>query len=206
VFAAATERKLGNVIVHLKNCVSMKNRIITIFFLIFSLFSFSQEEDELYLNYLFAARNGGTFQINLVIKYKDVSTSETREICIEGEQLMLAFWKENNLVFGDNDSFDKYYKMLLDNKSRYFEFKNPKALESITVDYYTENELKEMEKKVDFDKLARKIKKSKKWEESFDSKTLKIYAHALFNRGILTGQNNCFGGETLEYVERTHCN
>lgn len=184
----------------------MKNISLILFFLLFSLFSFSQEEDELYLNYLFAARNGSTFQINLVIKYKDVNTNNTREICIEGEQLMFAFWKENNLVFGKNDSFDKYYKMLLENKSRYFEFKNPKALESITLDYYSENELKEMEKKVDFDKLAREIKNNKKWQESFDSKILKIYAHALFNRGILTGQNNCFGGETLEYVDRNNFN
>ena len=184
----------------------MKIRILILFCLTFTLFSFSQNEDELYLNYLFAARNGSTFQINLVIKYKDLNTNETREICIEGEQLMFAFWKENNLAFGDNDSFDKYYKMLLENKSRYFEFKNPKAIESITLDYYTENELKQMEKNVDFDVLARKVKKNKKWEESFDSKTLKIYAHALFNRGILTGQNNCFGGETLEYVDRNNFN
>jgi hypothetical protein len=28
-----------------------------------------------------------------------------------------------------------------------------------------------------------------------------MYAHALFNRGVLTGENNCFGG-TLVYVDR----
>ena len=180
----------------------MRNKVLLIFFILIPLLTFSQVQDEIYLNYLKAARNNSTFQLNLVIKYKNLNTNEIREICIEGEQLMFAYWRENNLAFGKDESFDKYYKMLLENKLRYFEFKNTKALESITSDSYSEAEYSKMEKKTNFDKLARKIKKDKKWEKSSDRKTLMIFAHALFNRGILTGQNNCFGGETLEYIDR----
>ncbi len=171
-----------------------------------TILSFSQEEDELYLNYVFAAKNNSTFQLNLVIKFKNLNTNSLREICVEGEQLMFAYWHENNLDFGATESFEKYYEMLNENKSRYFEFKNSEAIETIENDSYSEAEYIKFEKKIDFEELAKKIRQERKWEGSFDRKILKIYAHALFNRGILTGQNDCFGGETLQYVDRNNFN
>jgi hypothetical protein len=31
-----------------------------------------------------------------------------------------------------------------------------------------------------------------------------MYAHELFNRGILTGQNGCMGGGTLTLIDRNN--
>ena len=168
-------------------------------------FSFAQNGDDVYLNYLGAARNNSTFQYNLVIKFKNLNTNETREICIEGEKLIFAIYAEYNLERGKAEDFDKLDKIIFDNKSRYFEFKNPKAIERITEESYSEKELKKLEKKVDFDKLAKQAKSIKDWQQSFESeKLLFMYAHELFNRGILTGQNGCIGGGTLTIIDRNN--
>ncbi|WP_431244802.1 hypothetical protein ACQ9BO_11420 [Flavobacterium sp. P21] len=54
-----------------------------------------------------------------------------------------------------------------------------------------------MESKINFNFLAEKIKKNKKWSSYLDDKDLTMYAHALFNRGILTGENSCMGGSLI---------
>ncbi len=175
----------------------------TIFLFLFVVsFSFAQKEDEKYLNYLVAARNNSTFQFNLVITFKNLITNETREICVEGEQLVFAIVKENSIEY---DDYDKIDKLISENKRRYFEFRNTKAIEDLTGEIYSEKELRELEKKVDFDKLAKLAKASKDWKKSLGSeKLVAMYAHELFNRGVLTGQNGCFGGRTLEVVDRNN--
>ena len=165
-------------------------------------FSFAQKEDEKYLNYLVAARNNSTFQFNLVITFKNLLTNQTREICVEGEQFVSAIRKENNLEY---DDYDKIDKIISENKLRYFEFKNTKAIERLTGEIYLEKELHKLEKKVDFDKLAKLAKENKDWKKSLGSeKLVSMYAHELFNRGVLTGQNGCFGGGTLEVIDRNN--
>ena len=50
--------------------------------------------------------------------------------------------------------------------------------------------------------MQRFIKKAKKkWAIALDNKEMMMYAHALFNRGVLTGENNCMGG-LLYYIDR----
>jgi hypothetical protein len=168
-------------------------------------FSFAQKEDEKYLNYLVAARNSSTFQFNLVIKFKNLITNETREICVEGEQLIFSISDENDLKFGDSEYYEKIDRTISENKLRYFEFKNPKAIERLTGEIYTEEELEKLKQKVDFDKLAKLAKTHKDWQKSLGSeKLVAMYAHELFNRGVLTGQNGCFGGGTLEVIDRNN--
>lgn len=124
---------------------------------------------------------------------------------MEGEQLNFAIYEENNFEYDQGENYDKVDKIISENKSRYFEFKNQKAIERLTLYSYSKKELKNLEKKIDFDKLAKKIQSNKKWTQSFNSKKkLTMYAHELFYRGILTGQNKCFGGDTLEKIDRNN--
>ena len=163
--------------------------------------SFGGQTDELYLNYVAAIKNESTFQYHLVIKLKNLNTGQTREICTEGNFLKGALHREYKLSYGGN-GINKVEKIALDNKDRYFEFKNDSAMWNLGVENYSMDDLKELEKKINFDSLAAQIKKTKKWEKQIsDDKLMMMYAHALFNRGVLTGENNCFGG-TLQYVDK----
>lgn len=160
-----------------------------------------QETDELYLNYVAAVKNHGTFQYFLVVKVKDINTGQTREICTKGNFLRGSLHREYNLPYEKGEDA-KVATIALNSKDRYFEFKNDSALLNIGINDYSMADLTELEKQIDFDALAKKIKKKKKWSlKIFDDKKIYIYAHALFNRGIMTGENSCWGG-TLEYVDR----
>ena len=55
----------------------------------------------------------------------------------------------------------------------------------------------EFEKKSNMDSVAKSIKNNK-WSMYFsDDKAMLLFAYSLFNRGILTGENNCFGGNLI---------
>ena len=124
---------------------------------------------------------------------------------MEGEQLIFAIYTEYNLKHEIPEDYDKVDKIISENKSRYFEFKNPKAIERIIGESYTEKELKKLGKKIDFDMLAKQAKSIKGWQKSFESEKLMcMYAHELFNRGILTGQNGCIGDGTLRKIDRNN--
>lgn len=109
--------------------------------------------------------------------------------------------REYNLGY-DIDGISKVYSLAIDNKDRYFEFKKKKALKNLSNWNYSIDDLIQLEKTVNFDSIVSQIKTNKKWSmEIFDDKTMIMYAHSLFNRGILTGENNCWGG-TLVYIEK----
>ncbi len=159
--------------------------------------SFTKDEtDQLYLNYSKAVMSGSTFQLHLVIKTKNLNTNEIREICAQGESLNFAIHHEYKIDY-TNKGFAKVHKIALKNKNRYFEFKNDSALSDLGLKEYSENDLKELERKINFDSLANTIKKKEHWSQYLENKELIMYAHALFNRGILTGENNCFGGRLI---------
>ena len=158
------------------------------------------QENELYLNYLTAVYNESTFQYFTVIKYKNLNTSQVKEVCIQGEDLRLALRKELNLNHEGKD-YDKLQEILKNNNERYFEFKNIEAIAIFETNEYTVNQLKRYEKSVSFEKLANEIKKSKSFGNVQFSAPITLHAHALFNRGILTGVNNCISGE-LHFVDR----
>jgi hypothetical protein len=170
---------------------------IFLFLSILTLFSFTKDEtDLLYRNYVKAVTNYSTFQLHLVIRAKNLNTNEIREICTEGDMLQGAIHTEYKIDYS-NKGIAKVQKMALKNKDRYFEFKNDSALSNLGIKDYSENELKELEHKVNFDSLAKAIKEKQNWSIYLDNKELIMYAHALFNRGILTGKNNCFGGKLV---------
>ena len=155
--------------------------------------------DELYPLYVRAVENSSTFQYYLVITVKNMKTGKTREICTEGNFLQGALHIEYNIDYS-KEGQEKIMRMAIDNKNRYFEFKNKKALANIGVNDYSPNDLKKLEKKINFDSLAAEIKKSDKWQERLNNDIkIAMWAHELFNRGILTGQNSCWGG-AIQYV------
>jgi hypothetical protein len=159
-------------------------------------------KDDLYSNYMAAINNESTFQYFLVVTVKDIKTGQIREYCTKGNFLKGALHREYNLGY-DNSGLEKVYAIASDSKDRYFEFKNDSAIWNIGgVWKYSMKELSALEKKINFNSLAAEIRKNGKWSKQiFDDKTMLLYAHALFKRGILTGENNCWGG-TLEYVSR----
>ena len=86
------------------------------------------------------------------------------------------------------------------NLDRFFEFKNPDAIKLLGFDAYTEADVLAMEKQVNFTALAKEIKQTGIWNKQFDDdKTILLYAHCLFNHGILTGEDSNNLG-TLVYI------
>ena len=156
--------------------------------------------DETYLNYVAAINNRSTFQYYLVVKARNLNTGQTREICTQGSLFLGALHREYKLGY-DKESIEKVRSIAINNKGRYFEFKNDSALLNMGINDYTENDLKKLEGRVNFDALAKKIKRKREWELSLDDSLMTMYAHLLFNKGILTGENNCWAGR-LEYVSR----
>ena len=161
-----------------------------------------KSRDELYINYVAAINNAGTFQYHVVIKLKNLNTGVIREVCTQPDFLEGALHLEYNLDY-DYNARTKIKKLAIKNKDRYFEFKNYSAIANVGVEDYSIAELEKLEKEVNFDSIVRIIKKKKDWAIRLDEKELIMYAHALFNRGILTGENNCLGGKLI-YVNRNN--
>ncbi len=180
----------------------MKNLILITTLLFSSLLS--KETDYLYSNYVEAINNDSTFQFYLVIQYKNLNTGEIREICTQGNALKGAIHREYQLLDYSEESVAKVNQILLDNKIRYFEFKNKEAIANLNPEIYAMEDLKTVEQKIDFDKLTKKIRRKKSWKESLERKDLLLYAHALFNRGILTGESNCVGGSLVYIKDPNH--
>lgn len=181
-------------------CFKMIIRTVFLCFIFVLTFSFvGQENDILYKNYVLAINNNSTFQYFLVVKVKDVKHGTTREYCTKGNFLKGALHMENRIKYNEAGII-KVQSLAINNKNRYFEFKKRKAIENISGWSYSIEELKQFEKAVNIDSLVIKIKKSSSWSMQISNEKVNLmYAHSLFNRGILTGENSCFGGR-LVYV------
>jgi hypothetical protein len=152
-----------------------------------------------YSNYLKAVDNESTFQFFLVAKIRDLNTGHLREICTKGDFLEGALHMEYKIEY-DSLGLLKIENLQRFNKNRYFEFKDTAALKNLGLNNYTIDDLVNFEKSHNIDSLAKVIEKGK-WSIAIsEDKIMLLYAHSLFNRGILTGENNCFGG-TLIHVE-----
>jgi len=156
------------------------------------------QDEKLYSNYKKAVKNESTFQYFLVIHVTDLNTGQTRDICTQGNFLEGAIHREYNLGYDDN-SIKKVEKIALSNRTRTFKFKNIEAIQNLGLDRYSMDDLKEFEEKSNIDKLTKEINKD--WKKRLDDKEILLYAHSLFNRGVLTGENSCYGG-TLEVVSK----
>lgn len=158
-------------------------------------------ETEKYLNFLAAVENTSTFNYFTVIKVKNLNTGETKEICTKGNFVAGAIHRELNLDY-DKVGLSKASEFVKSKKDRYFEFKSKEALNNVSFFEYKTELVKKIQTKYNFDKTTDIIKKKKEFSIRLSDEEMKAFAHVLFNKGFLTGENDCFGG-TLEYIDRT---
>lgn len=155
---------------------------------------------EIYAHFAAAVKNKSGVQYYAVIKVIDVGAGTTREICAPGSFIRSALHKELKYDY-DNQSVAMVEHMALMNLDRIFEFKNPEAIQLLGGDLYTEAELVAFEKEKNIKDLAKQIRGWGTWKMEFkDDKLMMLYAHALFNQGILTGEDGKLLG-TLIYVK-----
>jgi len=153
----------------------------------------------IYNNYLKAIDNESTFQLFLVVTIKDLNSGQKRELCTKGDFLEGALHTEYKINY-DSLGLAVLDKLQRNNRSRYFELKDTAALNNLGFNIYTMDDLTKFEKNHNIDSLVNLFKKGK-WSLAIpEDKIMLLYAHALFNRGILTGENSCFGG-TLELAK-----
>lgn len=159
----------------------------------------SSHDSILFNNYISSIENNSTIQYFTVIKIKDINTGNIREICTKGNFLWGALYYEYGKNYGKSEEL-KIHKLLIENKQRYFQLKDTTALNNLGMNRYSIADLKKFEKENNVDSIAKSIKGE--WGMPFsDDKNMLLLAHSLFNRGILTGENNCFGG-TLIHINK----
>jgi len=158
-------------------------------------------ETEKFLNFLAAIKNKSTFDYFTVITVKDLNTGITKEICTKGNFVSGALHIELDADYDDKGE-QRVLSFAKDKKNRYFEFKSKKALENISFSVYKSESVAKIQAEFNFDKITGIISQEKNYSIRLPSSKMANFAHALFNRGLLSGESSCFGG-TLEYVDRT---
>ena len=162
-------------------------------------------EDEKYLNFLSAIENQSTFNYFTVVTVKNLNSGEVKEICTKGNFVSSALHIEINADY-DGVGESKVLKYASLRKDRYFKMANKKALDNISFFDNPKEKLTDFEREYDFNKVVAIIQRDKKFSIRLSSsEKMKMFAQVLFNKGYMTGENDCFGG-TLEYVERTENN
>lgn len=147
---------------------------------------FKSELDSVkYINYKKLIDLGGFFNPFIVISVKNLNTNEIKEICTKNNFLRGALKLE--LKDKNNDS-------ILQNKNKYFEFKDTIALNNIGFKSYNLTEFKKFESTKNIDSLVLRIQKKLPLSLSFkDYNEMIFYAHSLFNKGIMSGEHSCYG-------------
>lgn len=153
-----------------------------------------------YHNYIHALTNSGEMQYFIVIEVKNLNTGQTREICTKSDFLDGAVLQELGSGF-NSLIYLRLKKLEFINMQRHFEFRNISALNNIGFFDYSEDDFNTFEKTHNIDSLVMEIQRIGKWSlYQTDRITMLMYAHSLFNRGILTGEFTCSGGGYLNYV------
>lgn len=134
-----------------------------------------------YTNYvkLVNYRNNTHTASYVVVNVKNLNTNEIKEICTYPDFLYGALRNENK----KHDT-----EILLQNKERYFEFKDTAALNNIGFNSYSKNDLAEFKNRIKFDSLVKLIAKKEYPTIDFGEEHHKfnMFAHLLFNEGIMS--------------------
>lgn len=105
---------------------------------------------------------------------------------------------ENNFDYSDAN-LEKVYTIVKENKSRYFEYKNKEAILLLDVPY-SNLEIENLKSDLNFKKIINKVKQKPNWCKVLNYKEMMLYAHLLFNNGIITYTNGCLDDSTLRKV------
>ena len=181
---------------------TLQKSVLVIFVLVLFAFKGEDKSELQYRNYVTAVRNKTNFQHYLVVRVMDVNKNEVREFCTLGCFFRNALHKEWNLDY-DKLSDDLVMAKASLNSPRLFELKDSTAIQYLAMDLYSADDLLQLEKLVDFKKLAKEILTTKKWEKTFgeDEKLMRMYAHELFNKGIMTGEDITAEAGILKFPE-----
>lgn len=177
-------------------------RYILILLLTNILPSFQKAENpDVFKNYQIAMNNSSNDKYYVVFKMKNLKTGETRENCTISNLLKGALYIEYGVEF-EKEELNKIDSVALNNKQRYFEFKNQESIQNFDRFHsYSIEELNKLEQEINFDSLASTINHKGHWQMDFkEEKKLRMYAHCLLNRGILIMTPHRFGN-TLEMVK-----
>lgn len=126
----------------------------------------------------------------VVVNVKNLNTNEIKEICTYPDFLYGALRRENKKhddeILLEDIKHDT--KILLQNKERYFEFKDTAALNNIGFNSYSKNDLAEFKNRIKFDSLVKLIVKKEYPTIDFGEEHHKfnMFAHLLFNEGIMS--------------------
>ena len=167
-----------------------------------------------------ALENQSTAPNYVVVKVKNLNTSEVKEICTEAPFVEGAIYRQTGKFSFQTDCNDY--------PNRYFEFSADSALWNINFDLYTISELEEYAKTIDVKKIVQQIKEDKfqqktfgfdveefeqhlregkppkeamkmvkkqTWEETHKEQTM--FAHIMFNNGIMMTRG-CVAGNVSE--------
>jgi hypothetical protein len=148
---------------------------------------------------LVSLENKSPFGYFTVITAKDLKTGSTKEVCTKGNFVSGALHIELGADY-DAKGAQKVLSFAQSHKTRYFEFKKLKALENISYFQYDSKYLLTVEKRYDINNAVAAIKRDNKFSIRLPPKEMLAFAHALFNRGYLSGESDCFGG-TLVYID-----
>ena len=178
-------------------------RNITLLIILFWVSSFGREDKSelLFRNYSAAVRSKENLQRYLVVRVVDANKNSVREFCTLGCFFRHALHTEWKIDY-DRLSEDLVVAKAAMNNPRLFEFKNAESIFYLNMDLYSNEDFTELQNKIDFKKLAKEIAIAKKWEKTFgeDDKLMRMYAHALFNEGVATGEDITTEGGTLVFA------
>lgn len=127
--------------------------------------------------------NISTFSYFTVIKAKNLNTGEIKEICTKGNFVSGALHIELKKDYSPRGEKD-VIEFMKKHKDRYFEFKDQKALENISFYEYNPTSINKI------DQIVAAIKETKHFSYRLPDNEMKLLAHALFERGFMTGENN----------------
>jgi len=162
-----------------------------------------KSEDELYLNHLASFNSFGSVIYFTVVTVKNINTKKVKEICISSNFLSGALHIEYNIEHSES-GYKKLKKIISKNRDRYFEFSNENALRNISWYEYDLDKFEMIKRTTNIDSLAIAIKKDKRLELGrCDRIEYRMYAHLLFNKGILTKFNSCLTNGNLYYADRS---
>lgn len=133
----------------------------------------------------------------VVVTIKNINTGEIKEICTESSFLEGALHREYKMDYSHSFNLDSA-------TTRYFELSKDSALWNISFDLYTQEELQLYKSTLNIDSIINILKEKRHLPIQFppysiDNKEQIMYAHIMFNNGIMM-RRGCEAGNYCSLV------
>lgn len=103
----------------------------------------------------------------------------------------------------EKNDFTRVQNLMIENREWYFEFKDTSVINNLGLDKYSLHDFQKFERQNDIESIVCSIKRITLNNYFSDEKEMLHLAHSLFNREILTGENNSFGGNLFHITDKT---